>query len=200
MREIRELNRSDVPQMLEVYRSRPLMMNSKTATMPDYEYWLTHGDGWDGDKVSHFGLFEDSELLNIVTLRYWYELPVELFEKTYTINIYSKKTSKPIERGNLGHNMNIIELINYAIAKAEEASYYKVVFIVNTSPNDDKRIPYFLDPLLKYSKYEVTEIQTLEPGQIPSSHLFQKYLVARAYDIPLYIRQFYLPEAMRNAN
>lgn len=192
MIDIRLLEEKDKDIILTLMNSREFMQNSFNIKIPDYSPWLNTKEPYVLSDTRQYGLFENEILTHYRIVTIWNDLPDDL--KSYSCNMFSLKRSNYIKDA-FGHDINTIKLINYVTNDMELLGYTNSYAITTSHPTLTRTKPHCTNPECTLNKYQITEMQTINAGEIPHNILFRKYLLRRQYDIPLYIRNFY-----KNAN
>jgi hypothetical protein len=189
MIDIRLLEEKDKDNILNLMNSREFMQNSSNIKIPDYSLWLNTKEPYTlTSGIRQYGLFEDGVLTHYRVATIWNELPDDL--KSYSCNLFSLKRTNYL-KDSFGHDVNTIKLINYVTNDMELLGYTNSYAITSSHPALTGTKPHCANPECTLNKYQITEMETIDAGEVPNNNLFKKYLIGRPYDIPLYIRNFY---------
>ena len=188
MIDIRLLEEKDKDSILNVMNSRELMKDTNIK-IPDYSVWLNTKEPYTSPNIRQYGLFDNQILTHYFVVKIWSELPDDL--KSYSWSTFSLKRNSYV-KDSFGHVINTIKLVNFMVNDMELLGYDNAYAIAPWHPVLTNTKPQYMNPACRLNTYKVTEMETVNAGELPKSGLFRQYLVGRPYDIPLYIRNFYL--------
>jgi hypothetical protein len=186
MEEIRLLTKSDAVEIVDLMNTRSTMVNA-SVKLPDYSNWLRTDAAYDPDRERHYGLFNDGILQCYSCIHLWEELPMDI--AAWSGSLFTRERDNVI-KDNFGHPVDSIKLVNFHYLDLESIGYKSTYQLAHWHPTKTKFKPHFMNPNARVSKYKVLDIETINPGEIPKNKLFQKYLLRRPYDIPMYIRKY----------